>query len=270
MACNQCESCDKLQSNTKQITDFIISDWANLFRLSQYIGQHFMYSKWSVKRQDHAKAKCMALSHLNGGTWLKDVGHSASLTAQMSRGLTSHAPIGHYRKRFKVGNQDESCPHCEGGPSETFWHVLFKCLKHPTRPPDMPNFTEATPYWEHFGKFIMDNPTAYPFVDSPAYCQTVTDSTRRVGRWAKATPASVHNRRAKSQAHLPGGREVPPRTIPIGHVLFKRGVHGRISHRLEALTSTHVNVFVIHKAINPSMRGNTHKTGLMFVLVRAQ
>ena len=88
---------------TKQITDFVMSDWANQFWLSQYIGQHFMYSRWSVKRQDHAKAKRMALSHLNSGTWLKNVGHSALLTAQMVRGLTSHTPIGHYRKRFKVG-----------------------------------------------------------------------------------------------------------------------------------------------------------------------
>jgi len=56
---------------TKQITDFVMSDWANQFRLSQYVGQHFMYPRWSVKRQDHAKAKRMAPSHLNGGTWLK-------------------------------------------------------------------------------------------------------------------------------------------------------------------------------------------------------
>jgi len=177
--------------STKQITDFIMSDWANQFRLSQYVGQHFMYPRWSVNRQDHAKAKCMAPSHLKGGTWLKDVGHSSSLIAQMVRGLTSHAPIGHYRKQFKVGNQDESCPHCEGGPSETFRHVLFKCLKHPTWPPDMPNFTEATPYWEHFGKFIMDNPTAYAFVDSPAYSQTVDHRTRMVARWAKGAPTST-------------------------------------------------------------------------------
>jgi len=134
----------------------------------------------------------------------------------------------------------------------------------------MPNFAEATPYWEHFGKFIMDNPTAYAFVDSPAYCQTVMDSTQRVGCWAKATPANVYNRRAKSWAHPLGGMEVPPRTIPIGHVLFERGVHGRISHRLEAFISAHVNVFVIHKAINPSVRSNTRKTGLMFAPIRDQ
>jgi len=134
----------------------------------------------------------------------------------------------------------------------------------------MPNFTKATLYWEHFGKFIMDNPTAYAFVDSPAYCQTVTDSIRRVVCWAKATPASIHNQRAKSQARPSEGRKVPLRTISIGHILFERGVHRQISHHLEALTSAHVNIFVIHKAINPSARGNTCKTGLMFAPIRAQ
>jgi len=111
---------------------------------------------------------------------------------QIVHGLTSHAPIGHYRKCFKVENQDELCPHCEGGSAETFRHVLFKCLKHPTWPPDMPNFTEATSYWKHFGKFIVDNPTAYVFVDSPAYSQTIDYRTRTVMRWDKGAPASTH------------------------------------------------------------------------------
>jgi len=118
--------------STKQIMASIMNDWANQFRLSQYVGQHFMCPRWSVRRQDHTKAKCMAPSHLNGGTWLKDVEHFSLLTAQMMHGLTNHAPIGHYRKHFKVRNQNESCPHCEGGPVETFQHVLFKCLRHPT------------------------------------------------------------------------------------------------------------------------------------------
>ena len=179
--------------STKQIMDSIMSDWANQFQLSQYVGQHFMYSRWSVRRLDHAKAKHIAPLHLNSGTWLKDVGHSSLLIAQMVRGLTSHAPIGHYRKRFKVGNQNESCPHCEGGPVETFQHILFKCLRHLTQPPDMPNFTKATPYWEHFGKFTMDNPMAYAFVDGPAYSQTMDYRTRMVMHWAKGAPTSTHS-----------------------------------------------------------------------------
>jgi len=176
---------------TKQIMDNIMSNWANQFWLSQYVDQHFMYSRWSVRRQDHAGAKCKLPSHLNSETWLKDMGHSSPLTAQMVYSLTSHASIGHYRKWFKVGNQGELCPHCEGGPSKTFQHVLFKCLKYFLRPPDMPSFTEAISYWEHFDKFIMNNPTAYAFVDSPAYSQTVDNRTRRVGTGLRV-PLPVH------------------------------------------------------------------------------
>ena len=256
--------------STKQITDSIMSNWANQFRLSQYIGQHFMYSRWSVRRQDHAKAKHMAPSHLNGGTWLKDIGHPLSLTAQIVHGLTSHASIGHYRKQFKVGNQDELFSHCEGGPVETFQHILFKCLRHPTWPPDMPNFTEATPYWEHFGKFIMDNPTVYAFVDSPAYSQTMDYRTRMVAHWAKGAPTSTHSQKAKSQAHKHslGDRALPSRSVPIGHELFERGIHGCFSHCLATLTTMHVNVSVIHRSINPCSKGNSSKIGVFFMLIR--
>ena len=187
-------------------------------------------------------------------------------------GLTSHAPIGHYRKRFKVGNQDKSCPHCEGGPSETFRHVLFKCLKHPTQPPDMPNFTEATPYWEHFGKFIMNNPTVYAFVDSPAYSQTVDHRTRTVARWAKGAPTSMHTWKAKSRARKSplGDRMLSPRSVPIGHKLFERGLHGRFSHCMAVLTTAHVNVSVIHRPTNPHSRGNSSKFGVFFMPIRDQ
>ena len=34
--------------STKQIMDDVMSDWANQFRLSQYVGQYFMYPRWSA------------------------------------------------------------------------------------------------------------------------------------------------------------------------------------------------------------------------------
>jgi len=201
--------------------------------------------------------------------WLKDVGHSSSLTAQMVRGLTSHAPIGHYRHCFNIGDKIEACPHCEGGPPETFHHVLYRCLKHHTRPPDAPRFSELSPLWDDFGKFTMDNPTAFAFKDSPTYSQTVDDSTRKVTRWAKVAPASTCTRKAKLQVRPSGGRALPPRTVSIGHELFEREVREQISHHSEALTSAHVNVFVFHKPINPCTRdNNTRKTGLMFMPIR--
>jgi len=253
----------------KQITDDVMSDWANQFRLSQYVGQHFRYPRWSVRRRNHTGASCKPPSHLNGGTWLKDVGHSSSLTAQMVRGLTSHAPIGHYRHRLNIGDKIEACPHCEGGPPETFQHVLYRCLKHPTRPPDAPRFSEMSPLWDDFGKFIMDNPTAFAFKDSPIYSQTVDDSTRKVACWAKVAPASTRTRKAKSRVRPSGGRALPPRTVPTSYTLHESGLYGRISHRSAALTTAHVNVYVFHKATNPRARGdNSRKTGLMFVPIR--
>ena len=134
----------------------------------------------------------------------------------------------------------------------------------------MPNFTEATPYWEHFGKFIMDNPTAYVFVDSPAYSQTVDHRTRTVARWAKGAPTSTCTRKAKSRARKSplGDRVLPPRSVPIGHELFERGLGGRFSHRLAALTTTHVNMSVIHRLINPCSKGNSSKFGVFFMPIR--
>jgi len=256
----------------KQITDDIMSDWSNRFRLSQYVGQFFMYPRWLANRLCHNRAKCKDPSHLNGGTWLKDTGHSLSLTSQMACGLTSHAPIGHYRHRFNVGNKCEEYPHCEGGPPETFHHVLYKCLKHPTRPPDMPTYSEETPYWDFFGEFIMDNPGAYAFMDSHYHSQTVANSTRRVGCWAKGAPAKARSRRTKAgdgNISAPG-RALPRGTVPIGHILHESGIYGRISHWLAVLMTAHINVFVLHKSTNPRVRSNSRKFGTFFQPIRDQ
>jgi len=136
----------------------------------------------------------------------------------------------------------------------------------------MPNFTEATPCWEHFCKFIMDNPTAYAFVDSPAYSQTVDHRTRTVTRWAKGAPTSTRTQKAKSRARKSplGDRVLPPRSVSIGHELFERGLCGRFSHHVATLTTTHVNVSVIHRPSNPRSRGNSSKFGVFFMPIRDQ
>jgi len=170
----------------KQITDNVMSDWANQFQLSQYIGRHFMYPKWSVCQCNHTGAARKPPFHLNEGMWLKDVGHSSSLTAQMVCGLTSHTPIGHYRHHFNIGDKIEACPHCEGGSTETFHHILYRRLKHPTRPPDASHFSEMSPLWDDFGKFIMDNPIAFAFKDSSTYRK------EHVGRQGIATWNYLH------------------------------------------------------------------------------
>ena len=61
------------------------------------------------------------------------------------------------------------------------------------RPPDMPTFSEETPYWDFFEEFIMDNPGAYAFMDSSYHSQTVADSIQRVGCWAKGAPTKAQS-----------------------------------------------------------------------------
>src|ERR1700724_2566381 len=85
----------------KQITTDMLNSWAGMYRLSQNFGSNFQYPRCSINPIEHVRARRMLPSHLKGGTWLKDVDHNAFLTAQMVRGLTAHAPIGHYRHRFK-------------------------------------------------------------------------------------------------------------------------------------------------------------------------
>ena len=126
----------------------------------------------------------MMPSHFNEGTWLKEVGHSISLTAQMVRGLTSHAPIGQYRHRFRVGDQLEHCKHCST-PSqlvvEDFPHIYYSC-RHYTRPPDLIP-AKVSPLWDQFGPFILKNPQAFAFEDFNL--STTTDVTRTVPRWER-------------------------------------------------------------------------------------
>ena len=192
----------------------------------------------------------MKPSHLNGGTWLKDTGHSVSLTAQMVRGLTSHAPIGHYRHCFNVGDQVLECP-CDGKIPQSFQHVFFKCGRHQTRPPDMSSFSVLPPFWEFFGEFIMDNKDAFAF-DNPSHSTTL-DSTRRIGRWAKDVPLPSEHTRDNVQAKdplLPACGGASPR----GAVHRGRTRYGVISHCSFAHSNAHVNTFVCNKQLRPRAR----------------
>ena len=120
-----------LDFNRVQITDDALKDWDDLFSHSPaYVSRNFLYPWWAASRKDYARAKRMKPSHLNGGTWLKSTSHSTTLTAQMVQGLTAHTPIGHYRHRFKVGDQIEACT-CDGRTPETNCHVFYACEKHP-------------------------------------------------------------------------------------------------------------------------------------------
>ena len=187
-------------------------------------------------------------SHLKGSTWLKNTGHSVSLSAQMVRGLTSHAPIGQYRHRFNVGDKVEECS-CDGTSPESFQHVFFKCRHHPTRPPDMPNFSIQPPFWKFFRKFIMDNPGAFAFSDDPR-SSTTLDSTCRVGHWAKDVFLPSECTKVKEWARAP----LPPAqggASPRGAVHRGCTKYGVVLHRSFAHSDVHVNAFVYNRQLRP-------------------
>ena len=118
----------------------------------------------------------------------------------------------------------------------------------------------------------MDNPGAYAFMDSHYHSQTVANSTRRVGCWAKGAPAKARSRRTKAgdgNISAPG-RALPRGTVPIGHILHESGIYGRISHWLAVLMTAHINVFVLHKSTNPRVRSNSRKFGTFFQPIRDQ
>ena len=63
-------------------------------------------------------------TYLNGGTWLKPVDASHSLTARFARCVLNHAPIGAYYQRF---NMDEPTTCVCGTALETRTHILNQC-----------------------------------------------------------------------------------------------------------------------------------------------
>ena len=141
---------------------------------------------------------------------------------------------------------------CDGTSPESFQHVFFKCGRHPTRLPDMPNFSVQPPFWEFFGKFIMDNPDAFAFSDDP-HSSTTLDSTRCVGRWAKDVSLPSERTKVKVRAGAPllpaqGGAS------PRGAVRRGRTKYGVVLHRSFAHSNAHVNAFVYNRQPRPRAR----------------
>ena len=240
-----------LAFDKKQITGDVFRDWENLLRDPKYTSCHFQHPRWSANRREHHRAKHMAPFHLKGGTWLKDTGHSVSLTAQMACSLTSHAPIGQYRHCFNVGDKVEACT-CDGTSPELFQHVFFKCGCHPTRPPDMPSFSIQPPFWEFFGKFIMDNPGAFAFSDDP-HSSTTLDSIRCVGHWTKDVSLPSECTKVKVRAGAPllsaQGGASPRGAVRRGHMKYGVVLHCSFAH-----SDAHVNTFVYNRQPRPQVR----------------
>ncbi|OSD02668.1 hypothetical protein PYCCODRAFT_1477635 [Trametes coccinea BRFM310] len=104
---------------------------------------------------------------------LKRLSADSQLTARFIRCITSHAPTGHYRDRFRHHHHELTlCSLHSGRPTyQTREHILFGC-DHYTRRFRYSSIEELLqsmdPFYE-IERFLRDNPTAFTFEDAPKY-----------------------------------------------------------------------------------------------------
>ncbi|KAF9451118.1 hypothetical protein P691DRAFT_808776 [Macrolepiota fuliginosa MF-IS2] len=111
--------------------------------------------------------KPISPTYTNGGPFIPHL-PSPQLAARFTRCVTNHAPIGEYRERFNLGEDDNSCS-C-GAPMQTRSQLLSSCPKlihtksliHDHRIPTM-----APRSIEHLISFLQDNLSAFVFQLDP-------------------------------------------------------------------------------------------------------
>src|SRR6266481_4563215 len=130
-----------------QLTHNMIREWSEMTLSSRYIGHRYI-------RLCEGLGSAIKPSHLSGGHILKAVGRSNRLTARLTRGLTSHAPIGSYRERFHHLPSHCMCGHF----FEDAFHVIHSCSlwSRSDRP-------RARYLLANFVKFLVQNPRAFEF-----------------------------------------------------------------------------------------------------------
>jgi len=67
------------------------------------------------------------LFYINGGLWLKFIGHSNSLCARATRAIINHVSTGEYKLQF-FPKEEFKCP-CSLYPIESRHHILHKCQR---------------------------------------------------------------------------------------------------------------------------------------------
>ena len=132
----------------QDITSKCLDSWITQFQRPEYAGHHFLHL-------NDLKGKPLQPTYLNGGTWLKSVDASHSLTARFARCVLNHAPIGAYYQRF---NMDEPTACVCGTALETRTHVLNQCPRYKRKGPVRRVFDLA--------KFLQANPLAFAFKPS--------------------------------------------------------------------------------------------------------
>ena len=125
----------------------------------------------------------------------------------------------------------------------------------------MPTSSIDSPFWDFFGKFIMDNPCVYTFEENPEITKTPDVSTWWRGRWAK-DPPSTTPRRAKSGQRPPPKGRVSPRGAPSrGRTTIRSGI-------ILYTSFAHSNANVITSVYNRQIQSRARSISLQRSLKR--
>jgi ribonuclease HI len=100
-----------------------IRDWHAEFRKPSYRGNTFVDLEGSKRRP------ILPSTH-KGGPWLQEARRELGVFTRLVRSITGHAPIGAYRRKFKIPGPDK-CP-CDYHtlPDESVEHVTARCPKY--------------------------------------------------------------------------------------------------------------------------------------------
>ena len=99
----------------------IIHNWQMMFQASDLKGNHFL----NLLDGDYLPVNP---TYTKGGPWLKQIHHSNSLCARVTRAITNHAPIGEYWLRFFL-REIFSCP-CGTYPIESRHHIFHESRRY--------------------------------------------------------------------------------------------------------------------------------------------
>ena len=129
----------------------MLGDWGSLFSNTGYAGANFLPLLGE-------NGKPFMPTHLNLGPWLRLVGKSSSLTARLAWAVLDHAPIGAYRRRFKLSDMHR----CKCSLLETHAHVLSCPIWQLSPRPSAKGINSL-----EFVSFLEENPVAFSFAEGP-------------------------------------------------------------------------------------------------------
>src|SRR3978361_1100 len=100
--------------------EHMTSEWSHLSNINPgipgtFLGTSFLRYKKNMVTIDP--------SHTKLGSWLNTAPMDNTMLAQATHAITNHAPIGEYRLRFKLSNDNL----CKCGAPETREHILELC-----------------------------------------------------------------------------------------------------------------------------------------------